>query len=825
MEQQDMKMCQKHKLEIILVDLERQIAQEDRCLCVRCIIEKMNKKKMNQIDETKNMIKEMKINEQNQIIKDNKKRLDNFNGIEQILRELKQNIDSIFDKIFNNIKCQLNQIQKDIGNIEQQQIIYNFENDIERLSQYQEQQINEQQIKLIENDHKFIEQIQKQLESIINSEQYNKLMNNQNIIINSQLEQDLINNIQNNEIIKIQDYKTPALKFICQEHTKEIIMFNLNSNCNQQPRMACVKCIQQYPAQYTPLEDVNIQWDQYQKRNQTNLNEIQNTRNSIQQKIFKMIQDIKQQNNQIFDELIQSLNNQQQSIEQMNENQINNKSINQLTLNQINEIINQLSQIDKFKTFKDYQINIDKIDKIFYSDLKSRFEHLIQYQLINIQQFNQIIINDNKVINSIDNLLLSNQNKHEDNLQESTDINQIIEQIRQFMYKSFNFEFSQRIFIENIDQYIKLKEEIQNLQQILSNKFEKSQELQNILNEFNNYINKFNQDYIQFQQFLEINQKLNEIQQLKEQIQFIQKEKQEQQTIFENDFQKMKESIEQINKDNLEQKNKLDQQIKGKDQEIKKLNEQIEQINKDNLEQKNKLDQQIKGKDEDIKKLNESIEQINKDNLEQKNKLDQQIKGKDQEIKKLNEQIEQKQNVNNLVPTYKTLFQIVSSQFQKQLTFSQTHKYSSCEVTQNGKMVQNGSYCLCDQVIPKNGVTSFAFKIIQLNERCFIGIGMREIIQKNNYSGGVSNGYGSYTITQNKQCYSHHEKDKDGKQLSFDFAINDIIIVEVDIQNKNIKWIKANTNQSFSLQIDTTYDLYPCLWVQNNKVQILEQLI
>ncbi|CAD8213908.1 unnamed protein product [Paramecium pentaurelia] len=176
MEEQDMKMCQKHKLEIILVDFDSKIAQEDRCLCIRCIIERMNKKKKNLIDETKFMIKEMKMNQENQRIIDSKKRLDNFNGIEQLLKELKQNIYSIFDKIFNNILSKFNWIQSDVANIELQSIIFNFEEDIESLSQYQEYQNNEQQIKLIEDNHKLVEQIQKQLESSINSEQYNKLM-------------------------------------------------------------------------------------------------------------------------------------------------------------------------------------------------------------------------------------------------------------------------------------------------------------------------------------------------------------------------------------------------------------------------------------------------------------------------------------------------------------------------------------------------------------------------------------------------------------------------------------------------------------------------
>ncbi|CAD8117198.1 unnamed protein product [Paramecium primaurelia] len=799
MEQSNMKMCSKHKLEIVLVDLEAKVAQEDRYLCVRCIIERMNKKKMNMIDETKNLIKEMKMTEQNQKFEDNKKRLDNFKIVGQLLRDLKQNIDSIFDKIFNNIQSKLSQIQSDIENIESQTIIFNFEVDIERLSQYQEQQINSQSIQAIEDDHKFIEQIQKQLSSFINSQQYNKLMNNQIIFVNEIVAQDLQTNEQPNEMIKAQDYKTPALKLICEEHTKEIIMFNLNVNSNQQPKMACVKCIQQYPASYTPLEELISQWDQYQKRNQAYSNEIQKTRSVMQQKILKVIQDIKLQNDQIFDDLIQSLNNQQQSIEHMNQNQINGKSFYQLTSNQINEILIQLSQIDKFKSHKDQKSNIEKIDKIFYSDLRSRLEHLIQYQQINAQRINYLLMNDNKVIHEIDNLLKSTQQEDVDNKEETADILQIIEKTRQIMEQSFNFQFSQKILDENIGQYKKAKEEIQNLRQILSLKIEKCQRFQQIFNELNNYSEKFVQDYLKFQQFLEFDQMLNLIKELKEQISLSNNE----QLIINQQNEEQKQQLELLKKNqnqyqneiqvltslNEKMKKEMEEQINHKNQDNKKLKEKIESIQKENSKQKNQFEN-------DLRILNQTNEQINKENLELKN----QIKVKDEDFQELKTK---------------------SSQQQKLLTFSQTHKHSNCQVTQNGKTVQNGKYCLCDQVIPKNGFTLFAFKIIELSSRCFIGIGMREIIQKNNYDGDVTYGYGSYTIGSNQYCFSHHDKDKDAKALSFDFTVNDIIMVEVDIQNKYIKWTKKQSNQSFTLQIDTTYDLYPCVWAMSgSKIEI-----
>ncbi|CAD8166282.1 unnamed protein product [Paramecium pentaurelia] len=756
MEQSNMKICSKHKLEIVLVDLEANVAQEDRYLCVRCIIERMNKKKINMIDEAKNLIKEMKMTEQNQKIEDNKKRLDNFKIVGQLLRDLKQNIDSIFDKIFNNIQSKLSQIQSDIENIESQTIIFNFEDDIERLSQFQEQQIHSQSIQAIEGDHKFIEQIQKQLSSFINSQQYNKLMNDQIIFVNENVAQDLQTNEQPNEMIKAQDYKTPALKLICEEHTKEIIMFNLNVNSNQ------LTNYQRWPVQNV-FHNI-LHHTLLQKSLLANGINIKRKIKLIVIKSKKLgVQYIKLQNDQIFDELTQSLINQQQSIEHMNQNQINGKSLYQLTSNQINEILIQLSQIDKFKSHKDQKSNLEKIDKIFYSDLRSRLEHLIQYQQINAQRINYLLMNDNKVIHEIDNLLKSTQQEDVGNKEESADILQIIEKARQIMEQSFNFQFSQNVFDENIGQYKKAKEEIQNLRQILSFKIEKYQGFQQIFNELNNYSEKIDKDYLKFQQFLEFDQIIIEIKL--------------------NQYQK---EIYVLTSLNEKMKIEMEQQIKLKNEDNKKLKEQIESIQKGNLEQKSQFENELRI-------LYQTYQQINQENLELKN----QIKVKDDNFKELKAK---------------------SSQQQMQLTFSQTNKHSTCQVTQNGKMVQNGKYCLCDKVIPKNGVTLFAFKMIELSDRCYIGIGMREIIQKNNYEGNVTYGQGSYTICSNQYCYSHHEKDKDAKNLSFDFTVNDIIMIEVDIQNKYIKWTKKKYNQSFALSIDTTYDLYPCVWVMSGSI-------
>ncbi|CAD8109499.1 unnamed protein product [Paramecium primaurelia] len=159
------------------------------------------------------------------------------------------------------------------------------------------------------------------------------------------------------------------------------------------------------------------------------------------------------------------------------------------------------------------------------------------------------------------------------------------------------------------------------------------------------------------------------------------------------------------------------------------------------------------------------------------------------------------------------------------LTFSNTYKHSNCQVTQNGKVSENNSgnwyCCMCDQMIPKNGVIQFAFKIIEVT--CImIGIGFRDIAESKGYYNCFGIGGGTYNIHNSSYCCNHDQQDKNDKKIAFPFQKNDIIIVEVDIQNQYVKWINSSTNQSFTLIIDTSKDLYPCVhFYKRCKIEII----
>ncbi|CAD8169871.1 unnamed protein product [Paramecium pentaurelia] len=198
------------------------------------------------------------------------------------------------------------------------------------------------------------------------------------------------------------------------------------------------------------------------------------------------------------------------------------------------------------------------------------------------------------------------------------------------------------------------------------------------------------------------------------------------------------------------------------------------------------------------------------------------VKEKEGELQMCQEQNEKNEEM------LKQLQQTLVQQFSQSLTFSTIYKNSNCSVTQNGKLIETSQSgwqcCMCDQMIPKNGLIQFAIKIIELSS-IMIGIGFRDIVQSRNYGVCHNIGYGTYNIQFQGQCYNHDQQDKHQKQIAFPFSTNDIIIVEVDIQKKYVKWTKQSTNQSFTLNIDTSKDLYPCVhFCGKCKVEILNQV-
>ncbi|CAD8214618.1 unnamed protein product [Paramecium octaurelia] len=59
-------------------------------------------------------------------------------------------------------------------------------------------------------------------------------------------------------------------------------------------------------------------------------------------------------------------------------------------------------------------------------------------------------------------------------------------------------------------------------------------------------------------------------------------------------------------------------------------------------------------------------------------------------------------------------------------------------------------------------------------------------------------------------------------QLRGQECVYDVVEVGVDIEKKQIKWIKQKTNQNFSLEFDSTTDLYPYIHIKEKTLTYLK---
>ncbi|CAD8129553.1 unnamed protein product [Paramecium sonneborni] len=155
------------------------------------------------------------------------------------------------------------------------------------------------------------------------------------------------------------------------------------------------------------------------------------------------------------------------------------------------------------------------------------------------------------------------------------------------------------------------------------------------------------------------------------------------------------------------------------------------------------------------------------------------------------------------------------------LTFSFYYKHNDILISNNGKIVDNGDgvwgYCMCEQVIPKTGKILFAFEILRIDHWCEVGIGFREMIKQHGYR-GEGQGKGSYLLRETSTTYFHHSNNTQGKAINF--QVNDIVIIEVSIEQKYIKWSKQNSQDYLITEIDISQDLYPCVYTSNSTVRI-----
>ncbi|CAD8109505.1 unnamed protein product [Paramecium primaurelia] len=750
------KFCSKHNLEIQTIDLKQSTAEENKYLCIKCLIEKIDIQNIALVEETQIMIKQMKSEQLNHKIKENQKRIENFTQIQSQLKELKLSINNIIDKVQSNIDQKLNLIEKELEESESKTLISSFEDDVKILSKNYKGsfsfEVPKESQKYI-NDNSYIDSIQQQLESINKSPMF--------IQINETLQmckfEDQIQELKQVQLLtKKEDdpQKTPSLKIQCNKHGKEIIMLNLNPESTKFSRLACVECIKSNdPIKYTTLSDANFRWNEYLGQTSDQINKFLNQRSLRTQSIIEILEDIKKKYNTTISEIINKINNQSQIFQYNQTNEFNENIIYEMKPEQVNELTEILSQNDMFQALTERQQNIQKEDINQQQSITTNLEILLLSDLKQTEKINQIFFEYNLNIQE-------NMETKKDQLKEESNL-QYKKSIIQFNLQLQNFKIYQDILHEALNQY----------ELIINNISQEFKEVQQ--QKFNEYLPNFDKDLSLIKKITKFDQFEIQLNQQKEKLQ--------------NELHEC-QTINLANQQIISDFKKHDAELL---QLVTDLRNQNNQLSREKEQQKVEYEVKLKHKQEELEKIMQS--NCRNEEMVKQLKIDKQV-----------------------------------WQFSQSLTFSTSYKHSNCLVTQNGKMVENSSghynCCMCDQMIPKNGVIQFAIKIIEICD-LLIGIGFRDIVQSKIYQNSCYVGGGTYNIDNIGRCWNHDQQDKCGKSIAFSFSQNDIIIVEVDIQKQYVKWINFQTNQTFSLTIDTSKDLYPCVHFNSrNKLEILNQV-
>ncbi|CAD8050421.1 unnamed protein product [Paramecium primaurelia] len=123
-------------------------------------------------------------------------------------------------------------------------------------------------------------------------------------------------------------------------------------------------------------------------------------------------------------------------------------------------------------------------------------------------------------------------------------------------------------------------------------------------------------------------------------------------------------------------------------------------------------------------------------------------------------------------------------------------------------------------------------KITNLSNFIGIGIAYKNVLLGKNMKFDHQNlGHGSYMISSNAHTWSHSKKEENMVQKSFTFTTGDIIIVEINLENKILKFTcknKPNDNQATILTFDNpdNDDIHFCINMcsSGEKVEILDDL-
>ncbi|CAD8058026.1 unnamed protein product [Paramecium primaurelia] len=351
-------------------------------------------------------------------------------------------------------------------------------------------------------------------------------------------------------------HKTPCLNQICNKHNKEIIMLNVNYNEPKFGRLACVECIQENPIQYISLKEANNMWNTLIGESE----DLISKHNFKREKTFKMvIQEIKQLKNHYHNQLSEMLSSIDEQLIQNNQEfqdflKLENKQIFELDEKQVEKMIDLLSQQDKNKHILQQQEKQDRLDQLFYQNVKSKLETLIKHDLLCKQQLMTIIQEqqDNKEIGN----------------NPQADV-KITPEIHEFISKCQLQEQYLQIHSESVEFQIELQKEVQQLEQ--KGQLEQFIELEGKNDTDNVKYTLLQQQFKQYEINLEKMRKLIKADENEKQLLLITKQKEELQLKINEE----KQEIKQIQQKIFDLEQNMNQKFFKQEQEF------VEQFNKE----------------------------------------------------------------------------------------------------------------------------------------------------------------------------------------------------------------------------------------------------
>ncbi|CAD8214102.1 unnamed protein product [Paramecium octaurelia] len=475
------KICQIHKLKIIAVDLKSQTGIDEQYLCARCLTEKVDNKNIKLLNDATEMIQSMRTQSQNVEKEENLLRLNIFKQLQSSIKSFKNYIKTELGKMHNLIDQQIDQIQNVIESKEIKQETQNYDEDIQILTK---NYIGNFSCKIPtettqrDKDLAFVQLIQDALQSLQQSWYFSQIIE---LIDQIKSNKPIIQQMNFTNIPAVEQHKTPCLNYLCNRHNKEIIMLNLKQKEPEFSRLACVECIEENPIQYVSLKEANKIWNQMMVQQEDLI-----SKHNLQRKIkFNIaIQEIKQLKDQLNAQLQQmliSIDEQliknKQDIKDVIKSE--NKQIFEFDEEQVEKMIELLSQNDSNKHIFEQKVRQDNLDYLFYQKLEQELANIINYDLFQKQQLVKIFEVELDTVDIINNI--SPKKIQIDYSEFSNSFKQIEVPSFQNNLSAFtqqNTEEIDEILTENLNESTQQDEEMMKIQtlSIISNNFIRSRQ-------------------------------------------------------------------------------------------------------------------------------------------------------------------------------------------------------------------------------------------------------------------------------------------------------------------------------------------------------------